>query len=333
MTDPITTFLSRLRAVRLSDNERLALRERLVSYTDLHPVYGSDTSPSYTDGFFAVFASRRFARMVPALAVILVAGSAVTFAAEGSAPGDSLYALKIHVNEPVMTAFSPTASGQAQVAADIATRRIDEAVTLATRGTLTPERQAYLSKAFDERVQIAARKSDDLAARGDLSAARKVKAALAAQLAGEAQALGAVTAKDSSQSRELLRSVVATSESISGTGPSVASVVTETPDEESTAATVADASLPTDAPAEVSLMAAKSVATAPTTTPAKHPVTGRFGKVPPRAATTTFKFRLTPTSLSPTGALTPKIDVAIPNLTAQGAPTSMTQTGGGLNIK
>src|SRR5689334_9116525 len=135
MTDPATTFLKRLSGITLSDNERLQMRERLAAYAHLHVPL---TVPAETQtGLFAFFASRRFSTYALALLVLVVAGSGVTFAAEGSAPGDALYAIKIDVNEPVMVAFAPTAEGQAKVAANIATRRVDEAVTLASRGTLT----------------------------------------------------------------------------------------------------------------------------------------------------------------------------------------------------
>jgi hypothetical protein len=217
MTDHTTSFLKRLKGITLSNNERLQMRERVALYADMHAL-GEETDTATAGSFFALIGSRRFSLYATAFLVVLIAGSGVTLAAEGSVPGDSLYALKIDVNEPVMVALAPTASGQAKVAANIATRRVDEAVTLASRGELTPERQTYLTTQFNARIKVAAKKADELASTGDSSGAETVKANLAANLAGEAQALGAVTTKDSAESSSLLRVVVATSENISSQG-------------------------------------------------------------------------------------------------------------------
>ncbi len=223
-----TTFLKRLKNITLSRNERLMLREKLVAYSDMHPIVEDGSIRSPFGNFFFFIESRRFTTYAMAMLLVLVGGSGVTLAADASVPGESLYSIKIHINEPVLTALTPTATGQARVAAELATRRIDEAVILASRGELTAERQTYLTQEFDMRAKVAATKADHLAATGNSIASDNVKANFVATLAGEAQALGAITTKDSGKSAELLRAVVAVSETISINGPGEYVVVAAT---------------------------------------------------------------------------------------------------------
>ena len=229
MTDPTTNFIQRLKSLELTDNSKLAMRERLVSYLDMHPVVMAPSPTTGLSSFFAFASSRRFSLYAASFLVLIIAGGSVTLAAEGSAPGDALYDVKVHVNEPVMTALATGDTGQAQVAAKIATRRANEAVLLATRGTLTEARRADLTMRFTDSIKKAAEKADALAAAGRPDEALTVKENLAANLAGEAQALGAVATgeKDGDKARaeDLLAVVVASSDQITDASSDGAALV------------------------------------------------------------------------------------------------------------
>ncbi|MDB5189092.1 MAG: hypothetical protein JWL82_49 [Parcubacteria group bacterium] len=331
MIDSTTTFIKRLAGIRLSNNERLALRERLSMYADQHPAPVPASIPSPFGTFFIALGSRRFSTYAMALAVLIVATSGVTFAAEGSVPGDSLYSIKVKVNEPVMVALAPTATGQANVAARIATRRVDEAVTLATRGELTPERQAYLATEFDSSVKIAAQKADDLASSGDVTSAANVKANLAANLAGEAQALGAVaTVPGEVRNNDFLAVVVATSESISSTSGSdtssaaIAAGISESASDSEEGTTTALLMEQSSAPASArTMLKAATLAPVASTTPLKAKrafITGRFGSTF-NLASSTLRARLAAPALS--NFLVPKMDVAIPKVPQTMAPEAV----------
>ncbi|MGE5541202.1 MAG: hypothetical protein ACM3TU_02875 [Bacillota bacterium] len=322
MTDPTITFLKRLRGVTLSDNERLAMRERLAAYADMHPVLAPAATPAA--GFFGIFSSRSMSVYATALALFLIVGSGVTFAAEGSVPGDSLYALKIHVNEPVMSALAPTAAGQARLAATLATRRVNEAVTLASRGTLTPARQTYLKEEFAEGVTLASKKADVLASRGNVEAADTVRANFAASLAGQAQALGAVTTKDPAATADLLSTVVSTSEDIAedaDPGSVLAVVETEETEPEATATLViAEAPAEEAHPALMSAKLAPAATLAPTTTPVattSATTTPKERKFIPfsrqlHVSAEAFAHRFASTTFGQMPILLPKLDSAVP---------------------
>lgn len=319
MTDPTTTFLKRLKGITLSHNERLMLRQKLAAYTDMHPVVQGGAVRTPFTRLFAFAEVRHFSSFAMAALFVVVAGGGVTLAADTSVPGESLYSIKIHVNEPVMTALTPTATGQAKIAAEIATRRVDEAVILASRGTLTPERQAYLTQEFDTRAKIAAVKADDLASTGNSAASDTVKANFAANLAGEAQALGAITTKNSEQSADLLRAVVAVSEIIStnGTAEPVLAVAAQAAPEEQATSTP-EATARTTRPV---MTMAKMAAPVATTTSAT--TTSRYSKQL-RVNGTSLRALLAPSASS--AVMLPKTDVAIPPPAAP-TPTSVEESG------
>lgn len=312
MTDHTPHFLKRLKGVALSPNERLMMRERLAAYADMHPALDPAAS---NNTVLAFFSSRRFSLYAGALMAVLIVTSGVTFAAEGSVPGESLYSLKVHVNEPVMTAFSPTATGQAKVAAEIATRRADEAVVLASRGRLTTEHQEYLSQEFESRLKIATRKTDELAQAGKSVEAATVKAMLAANIAGEAQALGAVNDERNEGRREFLRVLVAVNEHIEGDDIDAATAVTIAVTNQSTST---ESMTVSDEPVTMMAKSAATVAATSTVPKAKglHFIRLRF-------ASTTLPVRLN-AQLNTGHILAPKTDVAIPDPTVE---TETTFTG------
>jgi hypothetical protein len=322
MTDHTTPFLKRLQGITLSDNERLQMRERLAAYTDMHPMPAPLARATF--GAFSLFTARHLTVVMTALVLIVGAGSGVTLAADQSVPGDALYALKINVNEPLMSALAPTDVGQAKAAATIATRRVDEAVTLASRGDLTPDKQAYLSHAFTSSVERAAKKTDAIASSGNADGANTVKANFAADLANEAQALGAVSTTDTKARSELLRAVVATTESFADTSEGGSAVLaveqahdTDTGHASATAATFA---APTASVRAAMLMKASATASTTVRTVAA-PTTVRHLHV------TEMELRTFASSTVRARLFAPKADVAIPAM-----PTAADVTEGNLHL-
>lgn len=327
MTDHAPNFIKRLSGITLSSNERLQMRERLAAYADMHAVAVPAYQPSSFGSFFAFIGSRRFSTYAMGILMLAVAGSGVTLAADASVPGDSLYQVKIHVNEPLMTALAASPAGQAKVAADIATRRADEAVTLASRNELTAERQTYLAQAFDEGVKAAAAKADHLAML-DSSAAAGVRADLAANLAGEAQALGAVNATHKGDAKELLTAIVSTSESISDSSSSGIALADEATSTQGAEATATEPVAPPGAAVRTmatARIAAKASTTASTTPGVRAFVTGRFTKNLRISSTTLRNF--TASTLNTASLLAPRLDVAIPSIPVPVHPASVTETG------
>lgn len=309
MTNPTPNFIHRLKAIGFSGKERLAMRERLALYAAEHPVAAAGPVPSY----LSFFASRRFSIYAGAFIALVVVGSGVTLAADNSVPGDALYAVKINVNEPVMVALAPTATGQAEVAAQLASRRVDEAVTLASRGDLTDERQKYLAQQFDAKVALASARTGTLA-QNDPSAAVRVNDEFAANLAGEAEALGAVVSTHPDQGSKLLESVVAATQNLS-----------ENADSGDTSILVSTTNMGSTTPA------ALSATTTATSTAGRLFSEHRFSRYLRIASSTEFRSRIASSS-APTNA---PVNISIPQIGggSASAETQKSDSGSDLEIQ
>lgn len=88
-----------------------------------------------------------------ALTLALVIGSSVSFAAEGSLPGDLLYPVKILLNEEVRGTLTITSEAKAEWETERAERRLAEAVSLSAVGKLDEEKEQKLAEQLEKHVQ------------------------------------------------------------------------------------------------------------------------------------------------------------------------------------
>lgn len=96
----------------------------------------------------------------PVAAVLIVALFAstggISYAAEGTLPGDWLYGIKTNITEPVKGALALSSQAKSDWAASVAQTRVQEAATLAAEGRLDDETQDELENSFDAHVEVAA---------------------------------------------------------------------------------------------------------------------------------------------------------------------------------
>lgn len=81
--------------------------------------------------------------------VLLVGGSGVSYAAEGSLPGEVLYPVKVHVNESVRGWVSVSEEAKADWEARRALRRLEEAEKLAVAARLNEETRVQIEANFE----------------------------------------------------------------------------------------------------------------------------------------------------------------------------------------
>ncbi|MEI6864170.1 MAG: DUF5667 domain-containing protein [Candidatus Adlerbacteria bacterium] len=155
--------------IRLSDAEKSAMRLRLEeAMSVLPPVVkpaGDFAAPVRIPSPYAwIFLPRSLA--LSALALLLIVSTSSAYAAEGSLPGGTLYSVKTNVLEPIKVALAQSPAAKAQVNADIATVRVQEAQTLAERGELTPQVAQEISDNYTRHATeaLALAKDSDVAA-------------------------------------------------------------------------------------------------------------------------------------------------------------------------
>ena len=146
--------------IRLSHTERDLLRASLRAHMDTVSV---TIPPTPTRSPYQFFFMHRVLAVVALLVVVVVGAGGTSVAAQWSLPGDLLYPVKISVNEEVQAALAVSPVAKAQVHAALAERRIEEAQTLAARGTLDATTTQEIQKNFDEHAGIAQTIARDLA--------------------------------------------------------------------------------------------------------------------------------------------------------------------------
>lgn len=147
-------FNTKASSVRLSSAEKRALRERVVSYMEYHPLREGTPTPYVEVSPFAFFESATWKKFqygsVAAVALVFT----VSLVAEQSVPGDALYAVK-QVNEEVRGSLTLSSYEKVVWETELLNRRIAEARILASKGKLTEEAEVKVAKAVKEHTDNA----------------------------------------------------------------------------------------------------------------------------------------------------------------------------------
>ncbi len=177
-------LIQAMKMVRLSEATRNRVRENLLAYADMHAMPSGGVGTFEIVGFVMSVLSRSRPILAGAFVVVLIAAMSggAALAAEQAVPGDALYAVKVHVNEPMAAVFAGSGEAQARYHAKLAVRRVEEAEVLAKRGDLSSAVAEDLSKKFSEETDKAVAEADKLESAGDVSASIAVRADLAENL-------------------------------------------------------------------------------------------------------------------------------------------------------
>lgn len=152
-------FIEQLRAIRLSDAERTALRASLLAKMRSDSARRPILSP-----WSWFFEARRLQAAFLLVVIIIGYGSSATLAAEGSLPGDILYPVKTRVVEPLarlVAARSPVA--EAKFETRLLEKRLEEAETLETGKKLDTELEHSVRRVIREqsvKAETTARHAD-----------------------------------------------------------------------------------------------------------------------------------------------------------------------------
>ncbi len=140
--------------VSLTREERERLDQVVRGYMALKPRSTPNKVPAVGASFFSIFGSRTVAAGL--LIAMLFSGAGVSYAAEGTVPGDLLYQVKVSVNEEVAAVFNISSEARAEWEAERASRRLEEVTTLSLAGGLTPQFEDALVKRFEQHSEKAA---------------------------------------------------------------------------------------------------------------------------------------------------------------------------------
>lgn len=167
MNNLFEQLTERAKRLILSPEDKGAIRASLLEHASAHPL--SEVAKGAPDATLApvrvgdpirhhlrtqnLKVTKHNTPMSIVIIIALLLSGSVSYAAEGSVPGDALYVVKTEVNEPLRGALAMGAEAQANFEARLATERLMEAQKLATEGRLNAEISADLKERFEARAQ------------------------------------------------------------------------------------------------------------------------------------------------------------------------------------
>lgn len=190
-------FIQQLARIELSSGARTRIREAIVAYADLHTAPETvEKKHAFAHGLRWMFSRR--ATYVTAVAFVLVVatGTQATLAAEHAIPGDILYPVKVSVAEPVALALTTSGEKKAKLATRFASRRVQEASVLSAQGKLDEKTATELAVRFDTHVDLIAKETATIEAKGDVTEALAVRTDLEQDLTDTAKEFDQAEAPD-----------------------------------------------------------------------------------------------------------------------------------------
>lgn len=187
MTYTTRQFKKAAEHIHLSAAEKQQGREALLRHMQLHAVRNSHENRQSIQSSYTVFTSILSLIRNPMIASFLIALALITsggisYAAESSLPGDTLYPVKIHVNEEVRSALAVNDKDQAEWDAARAERRLAEAATLAAKGQLKADTQTQIATNFENFADRVSERVQKLEAAGETEKAAEVSSRFEAAL-------------------------------------------------------------------------------------------------------------------------------------------------------
>lgn len=123
--------------------------------------YSSIKSPWTVYSFNMWIQQHRWISAVVVIAVVLLAGNSAVRASNDALPGDTLYPIKVNIVEPVRVALAATPVAKAEIQAELVQKRLQEAETLAARGTLTDDQEREIQQRVDtQKIELAVHVSE-----------------------------------------------------------------------------------------------------------------------------------------------------------------------------
>ncbi len=176
-----------LKQLTLDPERKARMRADLSAYADLHTVPETASVSTISTVSALLSRTRRFYAGALAALLLVLGGTQASLAAEGALPGDILYPIKVAVNEPLALTLSFAPERKAELAAEFAARRLDEAARLSATGELDDSRATELAARFDAHVETLARETDALESKGSLAASLAVRTDLGSRIAEETE--------------------------------------------------------------------------------------------------------------------------------------------------
>jgi hypothetical protein len=135
-------------SVRMTSAESARMREILSEYQSFNPIRKSIVRKS-TSIFYNISHYHKRALTVSLVLLLILSGGSVSYGAESAIPGDTLYSLKVNVNEEIWSALAFSNEMKAEWETERAERRLEEATSLVALGDIREEIVTQIAENFE----------------------------------------------------------------------------------------------------------------------------------------------------------------------------------------
>ncbi len=172
----INYFKNKFDKISLSKAEKAAGRDAFMQFIQKNPL-PQQASKTFGERLsrFLMLSRRPLATAFATLTVFIMFGTGVTYAAQDSMPGELLYPIKIHVNEPVEGFFNFSPKSKAEWELDKMNRRLNELEGLKEQGPLDMKTKFQIKQQLDMNAQIFENHLKDLQSEGDAESEMEIR--------------------------------------------------------------------------------------------------------------------------------------------------------------
>ncbi|MEO8637963.1 MAG: DUF5667 domain-containing protein [Candidatus Taylorbacteria bacterium] len=183
------------------------IRENIRSFMEAYPISldreGAVASPFSSDivtshNRFRLSFLGRMRVMTGILIVALTLGGSVSYAAQDSVPGDSLYGVKTNVNENLRSLLTFSSKQEASLHLEFAEERIKETEKLLARGAIEPKIAEELNVNFKKQAEAVDAKIEELASENKHEDALEISSKFESSLKAHESVLGELNDKNAS---------------------------------------------------------------------------------------------------------------------------------------
>lgn len=150
MKDEFKKGIEGIKKIKLESSDKEAVYLRLLENINSKEAISAHRRLREPFKVFSLAISYRFTYALSLFLIVSMVGGSTVFAAEKALPGDLLYTVKIGINEKVVGVLKDTPREVALWESEKASRRLEEAETLAALGKLDTKRMKDLEERFEE---------------------------------------------------------------------------------------------------------------------------------------------------------------------------------------
>lgn len=171
MNREIKNLIEKIKHIKLSKKEKVFLRSKIEEFISWNPAREElDYMPK--TGEFSIFTFRTLmkATAFSLIALIIVGGGGVAYAASDTLPGDKLYTVKINVSEKIETGLAIGSEAKLNVQTKIVERRLNEVQKLKKEDKLSDEKEKIVKDNIKKHVEDISKNIETLKEEGDVEA-------------------------------------------------------------------------------------------------------------------------------------------------------------------